>query len=91
MQGFFVGTTAETFKTYFILFRIVEIAERLPNVCFWLPTREKAVVLCYLREFGAFPSNLTVRLSAAMIDAPAPRHDAVVGSAVVDTVAAYGH
>jgi hypothetical protein len=39
---------------------------------FWLPTREKAIVNSYLRAFGAFPSNLVVRVSAAMVDSAAP-------------------
>ena len=51
------------------LLDIVSIAERLPGVKFWLPTREKALVLRYRESFGDFPSNLCVRLSSAMIDA----------------------
>lgn len=50
------------------LLDIVRIAEALPNVSFWLPTREKAVLLKYRESFGDFPSNLCVRLSATMID-----------------------
>jgi len=54
------------------LINIVKIAEALPAVSFWLPTREKALVNSYLRSFGAFPSNLVVRVSAAMVDSAAP-------------------
>jgi hypothetical protein len=54
------------------LINIVKIAEALPAVSFWLPTREKAIVNSYLRSFGAFPSNLVVRVSAAMVDSAAP-------------------
>jgi hypothetical protein len=54
------------------LLNIVTIAEKLPNVSFWLPTREKGLVNQYTRAFGEFPSNLCVRVSAAMIDAGAP-------------------
>lgn len=50
------------------LLDIVRIAESLPNVNFWLPTREKALILKYRDTFGSFPGNLCVRLSAAMID-----------------------
>lgn len=50
------------------LLDIVKIAEQLPNVSFWLPTREKALILKYREAFGAFPGNLCVRLSSAMID-----------------------
>jgi len=54
------------------LLNIVKIAEALPNVSFWLPTREKGLVNQYLRAFQAFPDNLVVRVSAAMVDAAAP-------------------
>lgn len=47
---------------------IAEVARRLPEIRFWLPTKEKADVLAYARKHGDFPANLTVRLSAAMID-----------------------
>lgn len=50
------------------LFDIVRIAEALPNVSFWLPTKEKGLILEYQKSFGAFPENLCVRLSAAMVD-----------------------
>lgn len=51
---------------------IVEVCRMTPEVKHYLPTRERAIVLSYLRQFGAFPANLAVRLSAAMIDAPPP-------------------
>jgi hypothetical protein len=54
------------------LLDIVTIAERLPTVSFWLPTREKQYVNMFMRSFGSFPSNLVVRVSAAMVDAKAP-------------------
>lgn len=50
------------------LLDIVSIAEQLPNVSFWLPTREKALILKYRDTFGNFPANLCVRLSSAMVD-----------------------
>lgn len=55
------------------LLNIVTIAERLPGVKFWMPTREKSLVLQYLRAFGDFPANLCVRVSAAMVDGDAPK------------------
>ncbi len=51
---------------------IAEIARRLPLKRFWLPTKELTLVLRYLRKHGAFPANLTVRVSAYMVDGPAP-------------------
>ena len=52
--------------------KIVEVALRLPKVKFWLPTREQGVVRAYQAQYGAFPKNLVVRMSAAMIDGKPP-------------------
>ena len=51
---------------------IIAICEATPNTKHWLPTKEKALVLRYVRKHGALPDNLTVRISAAMIDGKAP-------------------
>lgn len=48
------------------------IAEECPEIMFWLPTREYALVQKYLDIYGRFASNLTVRLSAHMVDRKAP-------------------
>ena len=56
------------------LLDIVRIAERLPNVSFWLPTKEKKLVYQYRETFGDFPANLCVRLSAAMVNITAPAY-----------------
>lgn len=48
---------------------LADIAESLPHVEFWLPTREVAYVSAFLRE-RAMPANLRVRLSDARFDAP---------------------
>jgi hypothetical protein len=50
------------------LLNLVTIAEACPNTSFWLPTREKKYVNQYQKAFGDFPANLTVRVSATMID-----------------------
>ena len=47
---------------------IVMVAEQTPDIRHWLPTREVSVVAAYIREHGAFPSNLVVRVSAPMVD-----------------------
>lgn len=47
---------------------IAEIAKQTPNVSHWLPTKENGIVKAYLDKHKAFPSNLTVRVSAYMID-----------------------
>ena len=55
------------------LLDIVRIAEALPDVKFWIPTRESGLIKRYAECFGAFPSNLCVRVSAAMIDGKPPQ------------------
>ena len=51
---------------------IVEVANNLPNIFFWLPTREYAFVSSYIEQGGLVPDNLCIRLSALMMDGPAP-------------------
>ena len=53
------------------LLNIVSVAEQCPETRFWLPTREKKIVLQYRDTFGDFPKNLIVRVSATMMDSPA--------------------
>lgn len=53
--------------------KIVEIAQALPSVTFWLPSREYKIVSDYISQGGIVPDNLTIRLSALMIDGPAPK------------------
>ena len=55
-----------------MLCRIAEVAAATPEVQHWLPTREYAIVASYLRQW-AFPPNLTVRVSAPMVNGPTPR------------------
>ena len=47
---------------------IVQIAHALPNVNFWLPTKEKKILAVAKAAGLEIPSNLTIRLSAAMVD-----------------------
>jgi len=48
---------------------IVLVAKATPNVKHWLPTREQGIVSKYLATNPeGFPENLTVRVSAAMVD-----------------------
>jgi hypothetical protein len=67
------------------LLDIVWIAEQLPKFRFWLPTREKKLVIQYQTVFGQFPQNLIVRLSAAMIDAPPPAYAGNTSTVVTTT------
>lgn len=65
---------------------IVQVCESTPHISHWLPTREYATVRKYLATFGQFPQNLTVRVSAAMVDGSAPA-DFPLTSEVVGTEA----
>ena len=46
---------------------LAEIAIENPHVQFWLPTRERNIVLGFLK-INAVPANLTIRVSAPMVD-----------------------
>ena len=52
--------------------KIVRIAELRPDVKFWLPTKEYAIVRAGVAKYG-HPANLSIRLSAYMVDGPAPK------------------
>lgn len=52
--------------------KIVDVAKRLPQIKFWLPTREYGFVSEFLKKNGNFPENLTVRLSSLMLDGQPP-------------------
>lgn len=51
---------------------ICAIAQALPKIKFWLPTKEYGIVSSYLEDGGIIPKNLTVRLSAYMVDGDLP-------------------
>lgn len=53
--------------------KIVQIAYQLPRVMFWLPTKEKQMVVEWLKTHEGFPPNLCVRVSATMIDGGIPK------------------
>lgn len=54
------------------LHMIVEVCRRTPSIRHWLPTREYSIIRKYIDAGGQIPDNLTVRLSALMVDGPAP-------------------
>lgn len=55
------------------LAKICEIARRTPQIRHWLPTRETAMVTAFVRDGGIVPDNLTIRISATMVDGPATK------------------
>jgi len=62
---------------------IVEIANLLPSIKFWLPTRERKMVTEWLSSGKSFPANLVVRISAAMVgQETGPLPDGTLGSTV---------
>jgi len=66
------------------LANIVEVARRTPNVKHWLPTREYRMVNDYEANGGIIPSNLVVRDSAHMVDAPPPVTNRPTSTVVTD-------
>jgi len=62
---------------------IVEIANLLPSIKFWLPTRERKMVTEWLSSGKSFPANLVVRISAAMVgQETGPLPEGTLGSTV---------
>ena len=51
------------------LMAVMDIAEALPDIKFWLPTKEKAILL-EARRRRQMPDNLIIRLSMYMVDQP---------------------
>lgn len=47
---------------------IVQVAIEMPDCQFWLPTREKSLLVDFIAKHGTLPVNLIARLSAPMID-----------------------
>lgn len=53
------------------LTKIAAVAAMTPAIRHWLPTRELGMVQAYVRAGGIVPDNLTIRVSATMVDGPA--------------------
>lgn len=54
------------------LCNIVEVVKNTPKTKHWIPTREYSVVAEYVGQYGSFPENLTVRLSASKFNGVPP-------------------
>ena len=52
---------------------IVSIAIKVPDMLFWLPTKEFNIIRDYAKVHEGLPANLQVRVSATMIDGAPPR------------------
>ena len=55
------------------LLKICAVAALTPKIKHWLPTRELAIVKAYVASGGSVPPNLTIRVSATMVDGPATK------------------
>lgn len=55
-----------------MLQQIATVAKHTPEIRHWLPTREYRIVTTFLAQ-DAFPPNLTVRVSAHLVDASPPK------------------
>lgn len=71
-SGFFRWFDSGDIQSLKNLKDIVRIALALPQIKFWLPTKEYGIVSEYFELYGPFPENLTVRLSAYMVDKAGP-------------------
>lgn len=71
-SGFFRFFDSGDIQGEWHLTNIVEVAKRLPQIKFWIPTREYGIVSKWLAANGSFPENVTVRLSAYMVEGEAP-------------------
>ncbi len=71
-SGFFRWHDSGDIQNLKHLEKIVQIAKNLPKIKFWLPTREYQIVSEFVKKYGGFPDNLTVRLSAYMMESKGP-------------------
>lgn len=72
-DGFFRWHDSGDLQGTWHLKRIIQIANNTPLVLHWLPTREYQMVDEVIRNGIAIPSNLTIRVSAHMVNQPAPK------------------
>jgi hypothetical protein len=66
-SGFFRWHDSGDLQSIDHLKAIVQIARNLPQVKFWLPSREVKIIKDYLKESGSIPDNLNIRISAFFI------------------------
>ena len=71
-SGYFRMFDSGDLQSLEMLEDIARIAKNLPNIKFWLPTREYSIVSACVKKNGAFPENLIVRLSAYMLEGKPP-------------------
>jgi len=73
-KGFFRWHDAGDLISVYHLMAIVAVARRLPDIKFWLPTKEAGIVKAYKNHpdiNSKIPANLCIRISGLMVDKPA--------------------
>ena len=70
-SGFFRWHDSGDVQSVEHLAKIAEVCKLTPHIQHWLPTREYSFVSEYLKT-NPFPTNLTVRLSALMLEGQPP-------------------
>ena len=66
-SGFFRWHDSGDLQSVDHLKAIVQIAKNLPEIKFWLPSREVKIIKDYINEGNNIPSNLNIRISAFFI------------------------
>ena len=66
--GFFRWHDSGDLQSVDHLAAIADIAEALPGVQFWLPTKEAGMVKEFMQGGGYVPENLVIRISMPMVD-----------------------
>jgi hypothetical protein len=72
------------------LAKICQVAEQTPGLSHWLPTREIGILTRFVKNGGKIPANLTVRVSATMVDGSAPKAWPITSTVHADS-APHGH
>jgi hypothetical protein len=70
-SGYFRWSVSGDIEPDYFL-KIIEVCNATPHIKHWLPTREYSVISDFINNGGVVPRNLTIRLSAYMIDGKAP-------------------
>ena len=60
--------TAGDLDSIEMLAAFVKVANLLPHIKFWLPTREKGIVNRFKNALGVIPANMVIRVSSAMVN-----------------------
>jgi len=67
-KRFFRWFTSGDLQSVDMLVAIVNIAKAIPEIQFWLPTKEHGIIREYQAIHGEFPANLNVRVSMFMVN-----------------------